>query len=65
MHLYMKVDIIFVKNSRNKGGFSGPDDVLVYIVKGVQNMQNWGEGCIFGHIYKHCKELDGQIKKKH
>ena len=32
---------------------------------GMQNMQNWGKGCVFGHVYKYCSERDKQIMKEH
>ena len=34
------------------------------LFRGAKNMQNWKKGCVFGHIAKFWKGLDGKIIRK-
>ena len=57
------VDIILVKKFMLLDRFLGREKVHVYTILGVQNMQNWGKECVFGHVNRWF-EHDGQIKER-
>ena len=61
--LYLKLDIILVKKSRNRVVFQ---DQAVYArtsFRGAKACKIGKKGCVFGHIDKFWKRYDGQIKE--
>ena len=64
-HLHIKVNIILVKNSHNKGHFSGPDNVHMYIILGCKTCEIGRKGYVFDHFYRDWLEHNGQFKKEH
>ena len=67
--MYLKLDIILVKNSHNWGCFSGPGNVRSYIVQGckkrakLNKIEKKGEGVFLVTLANFGKEMTNKLRK--
>ena len=62
-HLYLKLDIILVKNHIIRVVFQDQAMYARTSLRGAKT-QNWEKGCVFSHVNKFWKGHDGQLKEK-